>query len=345
MPTDPTGRIVNNAVQTNRYANGLARDIADRVDEAGRLMQELLLRRDPTDVKGANRRRRIAALNNDAAAILDDLYADLRKTSTGSFVDLAEVQEAFATRQLTAVGVELGGRRLSRQFWRSIVVTEPIQGAMLNDWWRRQSANTKFQFRRQVQIGMANQETTGDLVRRVRGRSIGRGRFKGGVVSYQSAATRQATALVRTAVNQIASKAHLETYRQHDDVTKEYEYVATLDDRVTMRCASLDGKRFKYGEGPMPPQHWNCRSTIVPIVDWEGLGIETPKPGQRASAGGPVSAKTDYAGWLKDQPQGVQDRVLGKTRAEMFRSGKVTLGQMVRSDNSVLTLDELKARI
>jgi len=342
MPTDPTGRIVNNAIQTNRYANGLARDIAARVDAAGRQMQDLLLRRDPTTVSGANRARRMAALNTDAEAILDGLYADLSKTA--NLVDFAQVQEAFAYRQLAAVGVELGGRRLSRQFWRSIVATEPIQGEMINKWWRRQSSDTKFQFRRQVQIGMANQETVGDIVRRVRGRSIGHGRFKGGVVSYASQATRQATALVRTGINQIATRAHFETYQAHDDVTKEYEYVATLDDRVTMRCASLDGKTFKYGEGPLPPQDWNCRSTIVPIVDWAGLGIEPPAPGKRASAGGPVSAKTDASKWLKDHPDQA-NTVLGPKRADMLRNGSATLGEMVQADNTVLTLEELNARI
>jgi SPP1 gp7 family putative phage head morphogenesis protein len=46
---------------------------------------------------------------------------------------------------------------------------------------------------------------------------------------------------------------------------KKYRYVATLDSRTSSICAALDGREFEYGKGPMPPQHFNCRSTTVPI--------------------------------------------------------------------------------
>ena len=29
----------------------------------------------------------------------------------------------------------------------------------------------------------------------------------------------------------------------------------------------LDGQIFDYNKGPTPPQHFNCRSTTVPVVD------------------------------------------------------------------------------
>ena len=30
-------------------------------------------------------------------------------------------------------------------------------------------------------------------------------------------------------------------------------------------------RKFAYNKGPTPPQHFNCRSTTVPVVDYEGL--------------------------------------------------------------------------
>jgi len=41
-------------------------------------------------------------------------------------------------------------------------------------------------------------------------------------------------------------------------VTKKYRYLATLDSRTSAICRSLDGKEFKYGDGPLPPVHFNC---------------------------------------------------------------------------------------
>ena len=347
MPNkDPTGAVVNNAVQLKRYGNGLAREIAAIIDGRYQDIVALLMKRDPTVVVGANRKRRLKALNGDADRIFAALYAEMREKTKGSLVELAEVQEAWAQAQLNraigSVAVEVGSRKLGRQFWRALITEDPTEGAILGDWWKRQQATARFGFRRQVQTGMANQETIGDIVRRVRGRSIGRGRYEGGVMGTT---TREATALVRTAVNQIANRAHFETYKANSDITEKYRYVATLDDRTTEICASLDGKEFEYGKGPLPPQHWNCRSTTVPIVDWEKEGFEAPKEGTRAALGGPVKAGTNYEQWLRDQSAGTQAKVLGVGKAKLFREGEIGLADLIRKDGSVVSLQELKEKI
>jgi hypothetical protein len=46
--------------------------------------------------------------------------------------------------------------------------------------------------------------------------------------------------------------------------------------------------------------------------------------------------------WLRAQRPSVQAKVLGgQARADLFRSGKVTLADLVRSDNTLIPLDEL----
>ena len=157
--------------------------------------------------------------------------------------------------------------------------------------------------------------------------------------------TRHADVLVRTAVNQIATRAQVETFEANRDVTDEYIYTATLDDRTSDICRALDGKRFAYGEGSMPPQHPNCRSVVRPVVNWKKLGLEPPPDGQRAAQDGPVSAKLDYADWLRQQTAAEQDDILGPARGKLFRSGKVTLQDLVRADGSRLTLEELREKI
>lgn len=86
----------------------------------------------------------------------------------------------------------------------------------------------------------------------------------------------------------------------------------------------------------------NCRSTTVPYINYEALGIPAPATGKRASAGGTVAADLSYEDWLKQQPAGTVQRILGKGKGKLFLEGKVTLSEMVRSDGREVTLAELQ---
>lgn len=58
-----------------------------------------------------------------------------------------------------------------------------------------------------------------------------------------------------------------------------YEYSAILDDRVTDICEHLHGKILKDFGSYLPPNHFQCRSILVPVTtvdDWDGK--EAPKP-------------------------------------------------------------------
>lgn len=348
-PKDPTAAVIRNALELRGVENQLARQVAARFDDAAPEIVRLLIKWDLTAVRPGNRARRLRALERDLTAVLDSLYRDVNTLTVDTTVDIAQVQEVFATRQLEratvgAVGVDIGGRDLGRQFWRSVLAREPIQGSPLHEWWQTQKRGTQVAMRRQLRLGIVQQETIDQLVRRVRGRSAGGGQFVGGVLQTS---TREAEAIVRTAVNQIATDAHFETYKAHDDVTEEYQYVATLDTRTTPICRSLDGRRWRYDDpnGRRPPQHVGCRSAIVPVVDFRDLGIPNPPMGRRAAVGGPVPANLTYAQWLRRQPKAVQVDALGPSRAALFRGNRATLDAMVRDTGRVVTLKELEAAI
>lgn len=167
-------------------------------------------------------------------------------------------------------------------------------------------------------------------------------------------ADHQVLTVVRTSVQQVANEASQQVYRANPDVTKKYRYVATLDNRTSAICRSLDGKEFKYGDGPMPPVHFNCRSTTVPIVDYRALGLRPPEEvigeAKRAAEGGQVSASTNYGQWLQKQPREYQAEVLGKSRVDYFDKlskkfgPQQALARMVREDGSEVTLKQLRER-
>jgi len=163
-------------------------------------------------------------------------------------------------------------------------------------------------------------------------------------------ADNQIVTLVRTSINQVANAASQQVYEANQDITKKYRYVATLDTRTSSICRALDGREFEYGKGPMPPQHFNCRSTTVPVIDYDELGFIPPAPAKRASAGGQVPADQTYGEWLAKQDLETKAKALGANKVPYFNRLANKYGptdavaKLVRDDGSELTLDQLRAR-
>jgi len=88
---------------------------------------------------------------------------------------------------------------------------------------------------------------------------------------------------------------------------------------LVKNCKTLDGQKFKVGEGPVPPIHIRCRSTTVADLNPK---FDFLKEGRtRSGEKGPVDADLDYYDWLKNQPPGFQDQALGPVRGKLFREG------------------------
>jgi SPP1 gp7 family putative phage head morphogenesis protein len=211
-------------------------------------------------------------------------------------------------------------------------------------------------FSQVVRQGLLTGEPTSEIARRL----IGRLQFgeEARTVPQLIAAGGQATAvadnqvltLIRTSVNQVANTASQQVYEANQDITKKYRYVATLDTRTSSICRALDGREFEYGKGPTPPQHFNCRSTTVPVIDYDELGFTPPPTGTRASAAGQVPADQSYGEWLAKQPLPVKAKALGASKVAYFDrlsakyGPKAAIAKLVRDDGSELTLDQLRAR-
>jgi len=210
-------------------------------------------------------------------------------------------------------------------------------------------------FSSSVRQALLTGETTQELSRKLRGtlefgeeaKTIKQLALSGGEATKM--AGHQVTSIVRTSINQVANAASQQVYEANQDITKKYRYVATLDSRTTAICRALDGREFEYGKGPTPPQHWSCRSTTVPVIDYESLGFDPPRPGKRAAKGGMVDADTSYGQWLLQQGRKEQEEVLG-SKAPYFRmlarkhGARDAMAKLVREDGRELTLEQLRRR-
>ena len=221
-------------------------------------------------------------------------------------------------------------------------------------------------FAKTVRNGLLTGESTDEIARQLKGRlrfgqpgSLRQIAQAGGQVT--AVANNQVNAMVRTSINQVANEASQQVYKANQDVTKRYRYVATLDSRTSAICRALDGQEFDYGKGPTPPQHFNCRSTTVPVIDYRGLGIEPPPPSQlrrpnsafkgaRAVRGQGVPDNETYGQWLDKQSKATKQDVLGKSKVPYFNRLVDKYGptdairKFVSADGSELTLEQLKRR-
>ena len=261
----------------------------------------------------------------NVVALSDDLFA--------------AVQGAPATFSLTAAN--------------GATITLP-NGEVISKAFRGIAVDQAEQFSQVVRNGLLTGETTPSIAKRLIGnlqfgedaKTVRQLVAAGGQAT--AVADNQVMALVRTSINQVANTASQQVYEANQDITKKYRYVATLDSRTSSICAALDGQEFPYGKGPMPPQHFNCRSTTVPIIDPDILPPSTIA--KRASADGPVPINTSYGQWLKDQPLSVQQDVLGPGKVPYFNrladkyGARDAMAKLVRDDGSELTLDQLRKR-
>src|SRR3990167_42749 len=83
----------------------------------------------------------------------------------------------------------------------------------------------------------------------------------------------------RTKHTEVLNKGRLEFFNE-SGVVAAYQYSAILDDRTSDICDGLHGKIFKAGSEPIPPMHFNCRSTLIPITKYEEFKVSEKAGGQ-----------------------------------------------------------------
>lgn len=101
-------------------------------------------------------------------------------------------------------------------------------------------------------------------------------------------------------------------------------WTSVLDGKTSAICRARSGEVYQPFEGPRPPAHFNCRSVMVPVF-----------------VGGGEVLEPTYEQWLRRQPRGFVQEVMGKRKADIFLSGDMSLDRFVDASGRELRLDEL----
>ena len=208
-------------------------------------------------------------------------------------------------------------------------------------------------------ISLSQQRKIKDVVRKGMIDNLAVNKIAKNVGSSIDLPTAQLKTLSRTAITETSSNISNATYKLNEDVIDGYQYVATLDSRTSLICSRLDGKVFRLDSktGVRPPQHFNCRSTTVPIVksynDIKNTSssriskrrLSRLNTSKRAAFNGQVPGKMNFEEFLRQQDLEFKLAVLGnKRRVDIFDLGKLKFTQFSTKNGqliSVSRLDEL----
>lgn len=306
--------------------------------------RELLAQLAETDLS-KQQARELNKILRSSGQTISKYYSEI-----ADLADVSAIAEHFAGETRDVLQIYFGSEALHfprQAYFQAVKSDVLIQGAPSAAWWQAQDADTQFKFAAQLRQGMVNGETNQEIIARIVGKS--------GVPGIMDTVKRNASSLVATSVQTVASHARRQTYQENDDLIKGIRQLSTLDSHTSLICMAysdaewnmkyepINGNKLPYKGGV--PRHFVCRSVEVPITKtFAELGLDIPeaKPTTRASDEGPIAADTSFDGFLKGKSQSYLDEKLGPGRAELFRAGKITLRDLVNGEGNPVSLEALQ---
>jgi len=165
----------------------------------------------------------------------------------------------------------------------------------------------------------------------------------------------QAKTLTRTSITATQSAALANVVSANKSLIKGYVFTAILDSRTSPICSHHNGKIYDVGDTTyLPPLHWNCRSTLVPIVKSKKELQESKstrvnkeelskvKPERMTGNTKPVEG---FGAWLSKQGFATQEKILGGfEKANLFRTGKLKVEEFVTAAGKGLSISALRRK-
>lgn len=316
---------VRHQVDLGRFSNQL---VQKTIALLNRAELDIVARLQRADNEGLNRDR-LETLLADIRTIERQMWAILGVQFDADLVEVTEAELEFAKEAVDfavqRVGVALGSPTPAFVQVMAAVRARPFQGRILSEWLSGADEMSSRRVREAIRMGFVQGETIGQIVRRIRGTRAAA--YRNGIMEINR---RSAETMVRTAITHTSAVAQQMTYEANADIVSGVRWVSVLDSRTTVICAGLDGRVFPLDKGPRPPQHPNCRSTIIPEIQ----GMDMSK----------IMERPTFDAWLRGQPESVQKDILGAARLKLWRDGELALDRFTDSKNRMLTLPELRQK-
>lgn len=337
---------INNQVDILRYEQKVSKDVNSFLRALQKDLNELINKTDLTTGSETQKQKKLNALLKDANKLVEKEYGQIDLFTNKEYVEMMNFNTKYYQQSLNkAVGFTFSNK-LTLEKIKKIAKSKLIQGSKSSTWWSNQGKNYQKRFEKQIKLGLAENETIGQLSTRFR-RNVANISFK------------RAQSLVRTSVLEFSNTSKMETYRANDDVVSGIQWLATLDARTTVICISLDGLVWTLDLKPVGHSttypgntaHWGCRSTqLVVLKDFDSIKNEKFKSqvienGNKREFTGLITPHKSYQTWLREQSAEKQNDILGTWKAEQFRKGNIeNVRDLTNMRSRPLTIKELKKK-
>lgn len=317
-----------------RVSNGLSKEIASQYIK---MIDEAINSLGKVDISLINMNKIIKEINSNIG--LD--YASVED----NFNEVAITEASFIPKAINGiVAVDIMNKTLPDSLVNKIVKNSILSdGYTIKEGFEKLDTRLQETFQNQIRLGVLNGDTTQTIIKNLKPYMTD---FKDNRIE----------ALVKTALSTVVNNTRMETYKENESIFKGYQWHATLDSRTRKEHFLLDGalwdingkglnekgKKYKFRNAP---DGYRCRCVLLPITKSYkelGLNIDEIPVGTRSSMNGYVPADLNATDWFEKQGKDFQKKYLGTQRYELFKSGKITLSDLVNQKGKVLTVQELK---
>lgn len=340
--------LMRHQVALQRLSAAEVRKVDKFINQISVELQRRLSGQDLTELSKSRLERALERLDS----YLGDVLGQYRSDIMSDLLDVADHEAQYSTKALNAsvpVNVDTNfvtptALQIQTAALESPLLVKGTDGgkllkSFLSDWTTVQ----KSRISNAIRMGVATGQTNASIVQAIRGTAAMN--YGDGILAL---AKSSADKVVHTAVQHVANSVRQAVFDANDDLISGVRWLATLDSRTCIQCASLDLVEFPNGSGPRPPAHIFCRCATIPVL--KGALAKLTGAGKRPSVGEDgaklVSADTGYYGWLQTQPAKFQDFAIGPSRAALLRNGGLTSSRFAQMQLdkrfTPLSLEEMK---
>lgn len=307
-----------------RVANGQTKEVQAELMKLGNSLRSRILESAHPDIAKNELDGLIAAMDQDVKQVYQRI-ADQQKLTLSRLLGV----DAKLMQRVADLPVAPTDEALRAAEGRAL-----IQGAAVEQHWRKQAADTSFKAASQTRVGLTSAEDARTVSQRVAG--VGRGQ-RGGIMEQQR---RHASNLARDTVQRAAHEGRQAALMANGIEVERWTGI--LDAVICPDCALRDGKLYTLDGEPVghnvplgagTPLHRQCRCMLIPELHDGG-----PPPDSGA-------AEDRGENFLKQLSKKEQEEILGVGRTALYRRGDITMRDLMDQHGRVLTLEELEGLI
>jgi hypothetical protein len=295
----------------------------------------------------SGKRNELGIILQQIEEIINNKFIKAGQKIVDESIQLYRSESVFVTTSINGtIGASITVPILNEQLITEAVSKAAIKNKTMVSFWKKQSEVMINGFRKEFMKGFLQGETMNDLTERLQRNTT------------LNLAKNNMRTIARTTLSTVTDSAHMDTYKSNSDVVGYIESMAVLNERTTFISMAYNGCKWTlpdlvpFGARQLPYKplalHLGERDRRIPgLRSYQELPEEKKKlipPEKRASMDGLVTKPDDFDEFLKKRSDAELKKMLGRTGAELWKTGKITTNDLIDDLGNPLTQKQLKEK-